>query len=84
LREGSNALGVILAVADAMLENFCGTGRIELGVAYLFVEHALLVAQTLNKLFSSSDWTRMVLNTVASLHSLLAGMYQGRTPKPTE
>jgi len=26
LREGSNALGVILAVADAMLENCCGTG----------------------------------------------------------
>jgi len=42
----------------------------------LLVEHALLVAQTLNKLFSSSDWTRMVLNTVALLHDLIAGMYQ--------
>jgi len=78
LREGSNALGVILATANALLEEYCGTGRTEyLGVAYLLVDHALLVAQTLDKLSGGSDWTRIVLNAVASLHSLLASMYQG-------
>jgi len=79
LREGSNALGVILATVGALLKEYCDTGQTEyLGVAHLFVDRALLVAQTLNKLSGGSDWTRMALNAVASLHDLIADMHQGR------
>ncbi len=45
----------------------------------MLVDHALLVAQTLDKLSGSDGWTRMVVNAVASLHDLLASMHQGYT-----
>ena len=78
LREGSTALAIILAHAGALLKESGSKGQTEyLEVAYMLIDHALLVAQTLNKLSGSDDWTRMVVNAVASLHDLLASMHQG-------
>ncbi len=82
LKEGSAVLALILAHAGALLEEAGDKGKSEyLEVAYMLIDHALLVAQTLNKLSSISNngWTRMVVNAVASLHDLLASMHQGRT-----
>lgn len=80
LREGSTALAIILAHVGALLKEAGITGQTEyLEVAYMLIDHAILVAQTLNKLSGSDDWTRMVVNAVASLHDLLASMHQGYT-----
>lgn len=46
-------------------------------VAYMLVDHALLVAQTLGKLTGGSDWAHRVLDATASLHDLLASAHQG-------
>ena len=80
LREGSTALAIILAHAGALLKESGSKGQDDyLEVAYMLVDHALLVAQTLDKLSGSDGWIRMVVNAVASLHDLLANMHQGRT-----
>ncbi len=79
LREGSTTLAIILANIGALLKEATTKDQGEyLGVAYMLTDHALLVAQTLDKL-SDSGWTRDVVNAVASLHDLLASTYQGYT-----
>jgi hypothetical protein len=77
LSEGSTTLAIILAHASALLKD-AGRGQTEyLEVVYMLIDHALLVAQTLNKISDSDGWTRVVVSAIASLHDLLASMHQG-------
>ena len=50
-----------------------------LEVAYMLVDHALLVAQTLDKLAENNGWTHKLVSAIASLHDLLASSHQGYT-----
>ncbi len=80
LRECSNALAIILAHAGALLREASEKGQSEyVEVVYMLVDHALLIAQTLDQLTGSSDWAHKVVGATASLHDLLASAHQGYT-----
>jgi|GEM_PF-3611168 len=80
LREGCTALAVILAHASVFLrEAGVKEGNESLGTAYMLIDHALLVAQALDKLTGGSSWAHRLVSAIASLHDLLASTYQGHT-----
>ena len=80
LKEGSTTLAIILANTGTLLKEAGTKGQDEyLEVAYMLVDHALLVAQTLDKLTGNNDWTHKVVSAIASLHDLLASTHQGYT-----
>ena len=45
----------------------------------MLIDHALLVAQSLDKLTGGSSWAHRLVSAIASLHDLLASTYQGHT-----
>ena len=80
LREGTTALAIILAHASTLLKEAGDKGQNEyLEVAYMLVDQAIPVAQTLDKLTGGSSWTHKIISAIASLHDLLANTHQGYT-----
>ena len=76
LREGSTALAIILANTGTLLKEAADKRQNEyLEVAYMLVDHVLLVAQILEKLSGNNDWTHKVVSAIASLHVLLASTH---------
>jgi len=76
LKEGSTALAIILANTGTLLKEAADKRQNEyLEVAYMLVDHALLVAQILEKLSGNNDWTHKVVSAIASLHVLLASIH---------
>ena len=77
LRDGATALAIMLGHTGYLLQEL-GENRSSdsLGLAYLNVDHAVLVAQALYRLTGTDEW-KSLYSAVGSLHGFIADMYQG-------
>ena len=72
LKDNAKALAVALGLIASALQN---QSRESLSLAYVAADHAVIIAQALRDLKGSHEWETL-LSAVASLHDLVANMYQ--------
>lgn len=74
IKDNAKALAVMLGLIASALRN---QSEENLNLAYAAADHSLMIAQALHDLEGGRGWGAL-LSAVASLHDLIASIYQGK------